>query len=222
MLNALPSALRFRVQPASIAWSRGLVAVMLLLANPAVPAANQQPHDLVNAVIEQVMVRIGETSGSEEISEAALLRVFEEELSPHFAFGTITKWIAGKRWLTFSEAEHQELLDAVRVHIVHVYASLLARGRSVEINVEPNSVVLTKSAKVAATLASSAGRDFNLEFRLLLDGDTWKLYDLAVDGLSFARSLRAELSPIIAGGGITGLRNYLSRHHNTEADAAES
>ena len=52
----------------------------------------------------------------------------------------------------------------------------------------------------------------DVEFRLLRAGEDWKLFDLTVDGLSFARSLRAELSPVLSDGGIRALRRYLDEH----------
>lgn len=200
-----------------------LVAAALLALLTSLPATAlaPQPHELVSDVIARVMARLGETpaAADDAVAGAAVLSLFEQELSPYLAFGTITRWVAGKSWATLGEAQQAELLEAIRGHIVHVYATLLARGRSVDIRIDDSSVVKAKSAQVGATLATPDGRDFSLEFRLLRAGDDWKLFDLTVDGLSFARSLRAELSPVISDGGVKGLRQYLDKHRQATAAA---
>lgn len=189
------------------------VALVASLWLSTVSAAAPEPHVLVSDVIERVMSRLGEAAPGAENQDTALLALFEEELSPHFAFGTISRWIAGKRWDTLSPAERAELEAVVHDHIVHAYASLLARGHSATIRIDSqNSRVGTKSARVGGVLALPQGQDLALEFRLLRAEADWKLYDLAVDGLSFARSLRAELNPVLLAEGIEGLRAYLARY----------
>jgi phospholipid transport system substrate-binding protein len=216
MLNARSRALRCRLPYATRIIQTALIVLSLQLSwGPAI-AASSQPHELVGAVIERVMTRLGDKL-ADDAAQTALQQLFEEELSPHFAFAMITRWVAGKRWETFSAAEREELLMTVRKHIVHVYAALLARGTSVEIRIDPESTVRNKSAKVGAVMLTPSGGDFKLEFRLLRSDDDWKLYDLAVDGLSFARSLRAELNPVIEDGGIAALRNYLNKHQGAAA-----
>ncbi len=187
-----------------------LVAALTLVAEAH--ALSQEPHELVNEVVARVMARLDDDLSNAEDGQKELLSLFEQELSPHFAFDTISRWIAGGRWKTLSDPERVELMAAVRDHIVRVYASLLARGRSVEIRIENNSSIAVRSAKVAGIMATPDGRDFTLEFRLLRGEHDWKLFDLSVDGLSFARSLRAELNPVIAAGGIPALKAYLAEH----------
>jgi len=184
---------------------------MLLPFASHLQAITQEPHELVASVVARVMARLGDAPDDGAASQTAMLQLFEEELSPRFAFRMISRWIAGRNWQSFSSSEREELMAAVREHVVHVYASLLSRGRSVEISIDRKSTILTKSAKVGGHMATPDGRDFKLEFRLLRSDDDWKLYDLSVDGLSFARSLQAELSPVIEAGGIDGLRSYLAR-----------
>lgn len=216
MPNARSPALRRRLRRAThIIQTAPIVLILLFSCGPAI-AGSSQPHELVGAVIDRVMTRLGDDL-ADDAAHKALQQLFEEELSPHFAFSMITRWVAGKRWETFTAAEREELQATVRTHIVHVYASLLARGTSVEIRIDPESTVRNKSAKVGAVMLTPSGGDFKLEFRLLRSGEDWKLYDLAVDGLSFARSLRAELHPVIEDGGIAALRNYLNKHQDAAA-----
>ncbi|MGR8918275.1 MAG: MlaC/ttg2D family ABC transporter substrate-binding protein [Gammaproteobacteria bacterium] len=198
----IPTSQRHRAAAAR----RFVFASLMLLAAGAAGAA--EPHTVVSDVIDRVMARLDETPNT----DGAVLELFEAELSPHLAFDTITRWVSGKRWEDFSDAERGDMVAAVSEHVVHVYASLLARGHDVDISIEQNSTVQKRSARVGATLALSDGQQFVLEFRLLRDGESWKLYDLVVDGLSFARTLRAELNPVIMAGGVRGLQQYLAEH----------
>lgn len=205
---------------ASARWglTRRVLLALIVCLTPVLTvnaAVAPQPHELVSDVVARVMERlaeVGDHDGGEVDGDSNMLALFEEELSPHFAFPTISRWIAGERWQTFSESERAELQAAVHDHIVHAYASLLARGHNVSIVIDDNSKINKKSARVGGLLALPGGQDLSLEFRLLRGEFDWKLYDLTVDGLSFARSLKAELQPILKADGIAGLRAYLQRH----------
>jgi phospholipid transport system substrate-binding protein len=188
---------------------RTLIVLPVILTAQYAGALPVQPHEVVNDVVQRVMSKVNSMDVSAVEDGRRVLEVFEQEISPHLDFHTITRWLAGERWSDFADDEKHELTAVVRGHIVQVYAALLARGRSVEIEVEPASVVRTHSAKVSASMATREGREFSVEFRLIRSDDSWKLYDLAVEGLSFARSLRAELAPVIDAGGVEGLKTYL-------------
>ena len=187
-----------------------LLSVIATAQNAA--ALSVQPHEVVKHVIQRVMSKVNGLDSSADEDGRITLQAFETEISPHLDFHTITRWLAGERWLSFADDERDELTAIVRGHIVQVYAALLARGPTVEIEVEPSSLVRTRSAKVGALMATRAGKVFRVEFRLIRSEESWKLYDLAVDGLSFARSLRAELAPVIDAGGVDGLKTYLDTH----------
>lgn len=187
-------------------------AVLLLLLASSGPAAAVEPHELVSSVVGRVMSRLGEFS-DEQAQNGAVNKVFEEELSPHLDFGTIARWLSGPRWATFSEADRAELTAVIHDHIVQVYSSLLAYGRDVRIDVDPHSTRLRHSARVAARLTTPDQRSFDVEFRLLDSGQGWLLYDLVADGVSFARTMQAELGPVITADGVAGVRAYLAGRH---------
>ncbi|MCB1747110.1 MAG: ABC transporter substrate-binding protein [Gammaproteobacteria bacterium] len=187
-----------------------LLAVLLCAGAPLASASAGEPHELVSAVIERVMARLGEFT-DEQAQNGAVNRVFEEELSPHLAFGTIARWLSGPRWATFSEADREELTAVIHDHIVQVYSSLLAYGRDVTIVVDPHSTRHKSAAKVAAVLTTPDKRSFDVEFRLLESPHGWLLYDLVADGVSFARTMQAELGPVITADGVPGVRAYLAR-----------
>ncbi|MGE0487160.1 MAG: phospholipid-binding protein MlaC [Gammaproteobacteria bacterium] len=192
--------------------SRFLAALALVLCGfvPVADAVAGEPHELVSAVIARVMSRLGEFT-DEQAQNGAVNRVFEEELSPHLAFGTIARWLSGPRWATFSDADREELTAVIHDHIVQVYSSLLAYGRDVTIEVEPHSTRHKSAAKVAAVLTTPDKRSFDVEFRLLESPQGWMLYDLVADGVSFARTMQAELGPVITADGVPGVRAYLAR-----------
>ena len=189
-----------------------VLAATLALTVTRAFALSGEPHLLVSDVIARVMERIGALDAETLEMDDAVSTVFEQELSPHLDFLTITRWLSGKRWEQFSEAQRAELTGVIREHIVQVYSSLLARGQSVEIDVAQSSTINKRSARVEADLSTPDGRNFDVEFRLLQGPEAWLLYDLVVDGVSFARSMRAEIGPIIAADGVPGVRRYLYEH----------
>ncbi len=191
---------------------RTLFVLSVIVTAQNAAALSVQPHEVVHDLIQRVMSKVNGLDGSANENGRISLEVFETEISPHLDFYTITRWLAGERWWSFADEEKVELTAIVRGHVVQVYAALLARGPMVDIEVEPSSLVRTRSAKVGALMATREGKEVSIEFRLIRSENSWKLYDLAVEGLSFARSLRAELAPVIDAGGVNGLKIYLNTH----------
>jgi phospholipid transport system substrate-binding protein len=205
------------MRPATLLCNRLELRIVVLLTVAFIARETQafavEPHEIVNDVIQRVMAKVSDMDADDHGESVEVLKVFEQEISPHLDFITITRWLAGERWSNLENDEKAELQRVVRGHIVQVYSALLARGRSVVIKVESTSTIKTRSARVGATLATAEGGELDVEFRLIRSADSWKLYDLAIEGLSFARSLRAELAPVISAGGIAGLRDYLNSHN---------
>lgn len=191
---------------------RAIGLLVLLGLSPSVLAFAQEPHELVSGVIARVLARVQDMTTTSEATPGSVQTVFEEEISPHLDFVTITRWLAGKGWKTLEACDRREMTALIREHIVHVYAALLARGGEADIEIEPASTVRTRSAKVGGRLATGSGDSVDIEFRLLRGEDTWKLYDLSVGGLSFAKSLRAELAPVFNKGGVEALKAYFAEH----------
>lgn len=171
-----------------------------------------EPHEIVDEVIQRVMAKVSDIDARNNNEMDEVLKVFEREISPHLDFIAITRWLAGERWSNFGNDEKKKLESVVRDYIVRAYSSLLGRGRSVVIKVEPTSTIKTRSARVGAKLATQEGGEIDVEFRLIRSANSWKLYDLTIEGFSFVRSLRAELGPVLNNGGVTGLRDYLNSH----------
>jgi len=194
--------------------ARALTLLLLVVSIQPAQANAVDPQQLVSDVIGRVMSKLGTLDPGVPADDPLLLDVFRQELAPHLDFATITQWLVGPPWANYTGPEREAMIATVREHIVNVYAALLARGRDVVIDVAPSSTVLERSAKVSAALETADGRSIDIEFRLLPAGETWKLYDLVVAGVSFVRSLRAELAPVITAGGVDGLRDYLAQHQH--------
>lgn len=191
---------------------RLLYTGLVLVTISAGAWAASEPQQLVAQVIDQVLTKLSGLNPAIAPTDPVLLTLFEQELSPHLDFATITHWLVGADWANYSEADQAAVIAAVHEHVVQVYAALLVMGRDVVIEIEPNATVLARSAKVGAHLAAADGRTLDVEFRLIRSADSWKLYDLVVAGVSFARSLKSELSPVIDAGGVEGLKTYLVQH----------
>jgi phospholipid transport system substrate-binding protein len=53
-----------------------------------------------------------------------------------------------------------------------------------------------------------------VNYRLVLVGSDWKLYDLSVEGVSMLDSFRSQFSELLAQGDMDALINKLSSHNS--------
>ena len=89
--------------------ARSVVLMLVLSCAPGASALAPEPQQLVSDVIARVLARLNEAPVTDDgEAEAAVLALFEQELSPYLAFDTITRWVAGKSWNGLEQAQQAE------------------------------------------------------------------------------------------------------------------
>ncbi|MEM7542262.1 MAG: ABC transporter substrate-binding protein [Pseudomonadota bacterium] len=170
------------------------------------PPATLNPSNLVAEMISKVKERI--LGGS---SKAEIRQVFQEEVTQHLAYATLTRWIAGDRWDGLPQNEREMLSEVVIHHVGRSYGTLLTNAVRAEVLINKDSRVSGRKAIVSALAKIPNEPDKAVEFHLVSEAGAWKLIDVKFDGISFAKTIRAELRPLVLNSH-EALAAYLADH----------
>jgi phospholipid transport system substrate-binding protein len=190
---------------------RATAVVAMLFACGA--QAQQTPDALVRKAVDEVLGVLKQTKDPVKLVEAA-----EQKVLPHFDFKQMTRLAVGRSWSQASPAQQEALERGFRTLLVRTYTTALASASGeakVEIKPSPKP---NGDETVVRTLASEPGRKpVQIDYRMAKDGDSWKVYDVVVEGLSLVTSYRSSFQSEIARSGIEGLIKTIETKNRTAA-----
>ena len=184
-------------------FTRGLAAVaaVLLLAaagpRPATAAETGDPAAFVRHFGAQAIAVLADKG----LAGAQREQAFRGLLTADFDIKTIGRFVLGRYWRQATETERAEYGRLFEDLIVATYARRLASYAGEGLKVEGVRQRDGKSALVASRFLRAEGEPIRLDWRLLRRGDTWRIVDVVVEGMSMALSQRSEFKAVIRGNG---------------------
>ncbi len=184
-------------------FTRGLAAVaaILLLAaagpRPAAAVETGDPAEFVRHFGEQAIAVLTDKGLAEDQRQQAFRRL----LTAGFDIKTIGRFVLGRYWRKATEAERAEYGRLYEDLIVATYSHQLSSYAGETLKVEGVRQQDGRSALVASRFLRAEGEPVQLDWRLLRRGDTWRIVDVVVEGMSMALSQRSEFKAVIRSNG---------------------
>jgi phospholipid transport system substrate-binding protein len=134
---------------------------------------------------------------------------FKKFLNEHFAVNTIGQWVLGRYWRMATLEQRKEYLNLFEQMLVVTYVSRFQRYSGETLNVQ-KTLVDDKSgdAMVFSELKRRDGQAVaSVGWRLRSMGDSLKIVDVLVEGVSMGQTQRSDFASVIRrhGGEIEGL-----------------
>lgn len=163
------------------------------------PPARQTLENPVNT-IQNALDKLQKFSANRDKARPELLRGFiESEIIPHFAFDQMTHWIAGpfarhmnaENMATLENRVKKEFFNSLDRHLSNYNAS------GIRVNIRraqyrgPGDVIVT------ALLFSPNQRPDRLDFRMKINGGSWKIIDVTANGISAALHYRKRFMSML-------------------------
>ncbi len=170
---------------------------------PAVGAELGDPAIFVREFSAQAIGVLADQSLSGERRE----QVFRELLTAGFDVKATSRFVLGRYWRKTNEAQREEFMGLFEDLIVATYSRRFSGydGQTLEVDAirEENE----RMAAVASRILRLAGEPIRIDWRLLRRGESWRIVDVVVEGMSMAMSQRSEYAAVIKsdGGKIHGL-----------------
>ncbi len=184
-------------------FTRGLAAVaavLLLAAAGPRPAAAVEPGDPA-AFVRHFGAQAMAVLADKGLAGAQREQAFRGLLTAGFDIKTIGRFVLGRYWRKATEAERAEYGRLFEDLIVATYAHRLSSYVGAGLKVVGVRQQDGKSALVASRFLRAEGEPVQLDWRLLRRGDTWRIVDVVVEGMSMALSQRSEFKAVIRGNG---------------------
>jgi phospholipid transport system substrate-binding protein len=199
-----------------------VVLLSTLLLAPTTWAAVTGPDTLVDNTAQEVLTIIRQDKGIKPGRKARLLNLVEAKILPHFDFNHMTRLAMGKNWSKAAPRQQQEIANQFRALLVRTYYKALSVYSDHTIKVTPTKDIAGNTNVTVKTQAiqNNGHHTVTINYSMEKTSNGWKVYDIAVAGISLVINYRSSFNSQIRRGGIEGLLKTLS-DKNRKLDAKD-
>lgn len=180
------------------------------LSYAEVPATNQtvpalSPKAEVEAVIAEV-VRIAQAlpGDANTTKRRAELR---QVINPRFDFEEMAKRSLGAEWRNCTPEQQRDFVDVFSGLLSKTYLSRIETVKPGMVSIDSEKLDGTKA--VVRTTVTHKGDEFPIEYKLLSEEGTWRVYDVVIENIGLVANYRNEFAGIIRKEKFDGLMQRL-------------
>ena len=194
------------------------VACALAWSMVAADAGSSARH-LVAQVTSTVLEELTARRDSLQEDPERLYELVERLVLPYFDFERMSRRVLGKRWKKASPEQQVRFVSAFRSLLVRTYAMVLHEYRGQALTyLDPVARKKDNEIVIPVHIEMSGGQAFRVAYAMGWDGAHWKVFDVAVDGVSLVTNYRSSFRSEIARHGIDGLIARLETKLRRRAD----
>jgi phospholipid transport system substrate-binding protein len=198
----------------SVAW--------LFMAEAALAASPVGPRDAVEAAVARFMSIIkndgqNEADGAVGGERSEQIRRIVREM---FDFDEISRRALSRHWQALPREDQAEFVTLFRDLLERAYLTQVEAAAGSQKIAFLGESIENGSATVRSKLVTRNGGEIPLDYRLHLRDGSWRIYDVAVQGVSFITSYRTQFDRVIRAESYSSLRERLLKKA-TETTAAQ-
>jgi len=193
--------------------------VLLLLLWPVlVLAGDQQPAEVIRSATDRVLAELEAAPGIGSDPEK-LNRVVQEHIVPHVDFATMSRLTLGKNWRQATPEQRSVFAREFGTLLTKTYSTALAEYANQQVEILSSSVSADNRRGTVRTRIVENGRaPLAIDYSLVHVGNTWKIYDVRIEGVSLAINYRSTFALEIRNHGIDGLIESLVERNTHKLD----
>ncbi len=188
----------------------GLMASFVLFAGASAQSVAQSvdlaPDVLIKNVTTEVLDIVRKDKEIQNGNTKRAIDLVETKVLPYFNFTRMTALAMGKDWRQASPAQQKILSEEFHTLLVRTYSKALTEYRNQTIEFKPfKSQPADTDVTVRTQIAQAGAKSIELDYSLEKSDKGWKVYDIAVGGVSLVTNYRSEFAQEISQTGVDGL-----------------
>jgi phospholipid transport system substrate-binding protein len=182
----------------------------LLLLSQAVTADDKSAAgEFIKSNLDAVFVILQKEDLSKEARNSEVVEI----VTPMFDFKLMAKLSLGKKyWPDLSREQQERFTELFISRLRQSYLNKLTAYTDEEITYE-SPLAVKKKVHVATHLISK-GKKISMLYKLYSSNNTWKIYDVEIQGVSIIRSYRSQFKEILQNGTFDDLLQKMQKSVN--------
>lgn len=184
-------------------------------------ASELSPDILAKNTTQEVLAILKADKDIQSGNVKKAYELVEAKVLPHFDFNRMTQLAVGKHWNSASPQQKQALVKEFRSLLVRTYATSLTEfsNQTVEfkpLNMRPEDAQVT----VKTEINQPGGKPIPIDYEMYKTSFGWKVFDVAIDGVSLVINYRSSFANTIRQSGIDGLIAMLEAKSRSQDKAS--
>lgn len=186
------------------------IALALFFFSSAVFAI-ESPDALVKRTAEDVLAVVKADADIQAGDQAKIFALAEEKILPNFNFPRVSRLVLGKNWTRATTAQKEGFKSEFRTLLLRTYATALSKYKNQKIEYLPLRMREgAKTASVKTKIIQDGGQPIAVNYSLAREGETWKVYDIVIEGVSLVTNYRGQFSQEVRQNGLDSLIKKLA------------
>ena len=180
----------------------GVLACSTTMAADAASPA----QDLVKQVTSRIIEELDSQSDSFRDNPERAYELVQRLVLPYFDFERMARRVLGKRWKSATPEQQKRFVSAFRTLLLRTYALVLNEYRGQTLTyLDPVPRKKKDEIVIPVQIELTGSRSVRVAHAMQGTGSDWKVFDVAVDGVSLVTNYRSSFRSEIARNGIDGL-----------------
>ncbi len=180
----------------------------------AVPTGD--PVNLLRYVADHMIAGLKEHQATLKTKPSTVYNLAYQFVVPYADLAEMSKRVLPPQiWRNASQEQRSRFEKEFTTTVIRTYASALTSYQDQTIQFFPlrGGVGGAQTVEVNSQINSSQSQPIHVTYRLIRKGSSWRLYDMAVEGVDMLDSFRAQFSDILSQGDMNSLLQRLSGHN---------
>lgn len=200
---------------------RFLVACGLLLAS-TLACAMEGPDELVKRTAEDVLAVVKNDKEIQAGNQERIFALAEEKILPNFNFEKVSRLVLGKNWTKANPEQKTAFQSEFKTLLLRTYAVALSKYKNQIIEYKPFRMESdATTASVKTLILQPGGQPIAVDYTLAKQADSWKVYDIVIEGVSLVTNYRGQFAQEIRQNGLDSLIKKLAEK-NTAAKVQQA
>lgn len=193
-----------------------LLFSLVAMANEPTPA----PIVMLQNTSDQVIAALKQNKASLKKDPSVVYQIVDRILVPHVDLVGMSRSVLGRdAWMSATDQQKQKFSQQFKDLLIHTYASAFANYTNQTVQFMPIRGGLGNQTRVQVNsqILQQNGPAIPVSYRLIKQGDDWKVYDFSVEGISMLESFRSQFAAELSQGNLDALISKLEQHNNQPA-----
>lgn len=182
-----------------------------MLCFSAITLAAEAPDELVKRTAEDVLTIVKADKDIQAGNQEKIFALAEEKILPNFNFDRVSRLVLGKNWTKATAEQKSAFQTEFRTLLLRTYATALSKYKNQTIEYKPLRLADgTTTAAVKTVILQPGGQPIAVDYALEKQADTWKVYDIVIEGVSLVTNYRSQFTQEIRQNGLDSLIKKLA------------
>jgi phospholipid transport system substrate-binding protein len=180
-------------------------------ASPSMAENLIAPQNVIQQTSDELQTTLQRQEYKTNFKKATSL--VDEILSNRVDFDRVSFLVLGKNWKTASAEQKERFKKEFRFLLVRTFTTAFTEYATWHIRFLPMQLQAETKALVQTELLQPGAQPSRVDYRMVLTGGMWKVYDILIDGISLLQNYRTSFTDEVSNSSLDQLLDHLAQRN---------